>query len=143
MILPIFPILLFYNCSVLLSDFTQMAVVTSLRLYDSQIFEGRGSWGILYLQRAFFLRSLYDLKNEEYRNRKTKETEKNKLYEIETTGQESENRKNRRVVKRNSRIERTVHVELELNYGSQLLLYFLPFSDLALIAPFCQTIQAS
>lgn len=63
----------------LLSDFTQMAVVTSLRLYDSQIFEGRGSWGILHLQRAFFLRSLYDLKNEEYRNRKTKETEKNIL----------------------------------------------------------------
>ena len=79
MILPIFPSLLFYNCSVLLSDFTQMAVVTSLRLYDSQISEGQGSWGILHLQRAFFLRSLYDLKNEEYRNRKTKETEKNKL----------------------------------------------------------------
>ena len=40
MILPIFPILLFYNFSVLLCDFTQMAAVTSLRLYDSQNFEG-------------------------------------------------------------------------------------------------------
>ena len=62
---------------------------------------------------------------------------------IETTRQESENRKNRRVVKRNSRIEIIVQVESELNYGFQPLLHFLLFSDLALIAPFCQTTQAS
>ena len=96
MILPIFPILLFYNCSVLLCDFTQMAAVTSLRLSILKILKERacfalrllerGSWGVLHLQRAFFLRSLYDLKNEEYRNRKTKKTEKNKLQKSKQPG---------------------------------------------------------
>ena len=94
------------------------------------------------MQRVFLLRSLYDLKNEKYRNRKTKETEKNKLYNRNNRARIGKSEESG-VVKRNWRIEIIVHVKSELNYGSQLLSYFLPFSDLALIAPFCQTIQAS
>ena len=74
-------------------------------------------WGSLVLLCGF--------KNEEYyicsanRNRKTKETEI-----IVKTKQSCKNLNNRRVVKRNSRME--IIVESELNYGLRFLFYYSP-----------------